>query len=230
MQVIPGLHQITLRCVNIFLIVEDRLMLVDTGFRGSGKHIAKYIESLGRSVDEIGLIILTHNHLDHVGGLPELKKLAPQASVALHKDDLNPDDNHLPYPELVLKILKLPLASLYRPLVYARPGDVDKPLAGGEVLPPLGGLEVIPTPGHTPGGISLYSSGKKVLFVGDMLNNRHRDFIPPDRFISLDYPKAVESVKELAQLDFDVLCCGHGRPIVGGAGDYVRRWLKRRGL
>jgi len=230
MQVIPGLHQITLRCVNIFLIIEDKLTLVDTGFRGSGRHIAGYIQSLSRSVNEVEQIIITHNHLDHVGGLPELKKLAPQASVAMHKDDLNPDDNKLPYPGLVLRILKLPLASLYRPLVYARPQDVDELLAGGEVLPPLGGLEVIHTPGHTPGGVSLYSPGKRVLFVGDMLNNRHRDLIPPDRFISLDYPRAIESVRKLAQLDFDVLCCGHGRPIIGGAGDHVRRWLQQRGL
>jgi glyoxylase-like metal-dependent hydrolase (beta-lactamase superfamily II) len=230
MQVIPGLHQITLRCVNIFLVVEDKLTLIDTGFRGSGKHIARYIANMGRSVDEIGQIIVTHNHLDHVGGLPELKRMAPQASIALHQDDLNPDNSQLPYPRLVLMALKLPLASLYRPLVYARPEDIDIKLAGDETLSPLGGLRVIPAPGHTPGGVSLYSPGKKVLFVGDMLNNRHRDLIPPDRFISLNYPEAVESVKKLAQLDFDVLCCGHGRPIVGDAGDYVRQWIKRRGL
>ena len=229
MQVIPGVHQITLRCVNIILSVEEKLTLIDTGFRGSASRIADYISRLGRSVEEVGLIIITHNHLDHVGGLPALRKMTP-VRVAVHRDDLSEDENGLPYPGYLRRLMKVPLVSPFRPLVYARPGDVDIQLTGGEVLPPLGGLEVIHTPGHTPGSISLFSAEKKLLIVGDMLNNRHRDIIPPARLISSDFPQAIDSVKRLAQLDFDTLFCGHGRPIVGGASDRVRDWIKRRGL
>jgi len=228
MQVIPGVHQITHRFANIILIVEERLTLIDTGFRGSGPRIADYIGRLGRSVEEVGLIIITHNHLDHVGGLAELKKMAP-AKVALHQADLSQDESILPYPRYTLRLLRLPLVSLFRPLAYASPDDVDMKLAGGEVLPLLGGLEVIHTPGHTPGGISLFSAERKLLIAGDMLNNRHRDIIPPARMVSTDLPQAMESVKRLAQLDFDTLCCGHGRPMVGGASARVRDWIKRRG-
>jgi len=228
MQVIPGVHQITHRCVNIILIVEGKLTLIDTGFRGSASRIADYISRLGRSVEEVELIIITHNHLDHIGGLPALKKMTP-ARVAVHKDDLSEDESGLPYPGYLRRMMKLPLVSLFRPLVYARPGDVDIQLAGGEVLPPLGGLEVIHTPGHTPGGISLFSAERKLLIVGDMLNTRHRDIIPPAKMVSSDLPQAIEEVKRLAQLDFDTLCCGHGRPVVGGASARVRDWIKRRG-
>lgn len=224
------MHQITLRCVNIFLIVEEQLTLVDAGFRGSAPQIADYISSLGRSVKEVRLVIITHNHLDHVGGLPALKKMAPEAKVAVHRDDLSEDRNVMPYPGYVSRLLKLPPVSLFRPLVCLRPGDVDIKLTGGEVLPPLGGLKVMHTPGHTPGGISLYSPGKKLLVVGDMLNSRHRDIIPPSKMLSTDYPQAIDSVKRLAQIDFDVLCCGHGRPIAGGASVRVRQWIERRGL
>jgi glyoxylase-like metal-dependent hydrolase (beta-lactamase superfamily II) len=228
MQVIPGVHQITHRFVNIILIAEEKLTLIDVGFRDSAPRITEYINCLGRSVEEVGLIIITHNHLDHVGGLPALKKMTP-ARVAVHRGDLNQNESGLPYPGYIRRLLKLPLVSLFRPLVYAKPGDVDIQLAGGEVLPPLGGLEVIHTPGHTPGSISLFSPEKKLLVVGDMLNNRHRDIIPPARMISTDFPQAMESVKRLAQLDFDTLCCGHGKPIVGGASTRVRDWIKRRG-
>ncbi|HEX78555.1 MAG TPA: MBL fold metallo-hydrolase [Dehalococcoidia bacterium] len=230
MQVIPGVHQITHRFVNIVLFVEERLTLIDSGFRGSAPRIAEYIGSLGRSVREIELIIITHNHLDHVGGLAELKEMAPQASVAAHKDDLSRDEIGLPYPGYALKLLKLPLVSLLRPLAYIKPDDVDIRLGGGEVLPPMGGLEVIHTPGHTPGSICLFSPERKLLVVGDILNNRHRDIIPPARMISTDFQQAMESVKRLAQLDFDNLCCGHGKPMVGGAGARVRDWVKLRGF
>ncbi len=75
MEVISHVYQITIRGVNIILIAEEKLTLVDTGFRGSSPKIIGFISSLRRSVEEVSLVILTHNHLDHVGGLAELKRL-----------------------------------------------------------------------------------------------------------------------------------------------------------
>jgi glyoxylase-like metal-dependent hydrolase (beta-lactamase superfamily II) len=228
MQVIPGIHQITIRGTNIYLIIEKKVTIVDAGFRGSAHRIAGAIEDLGRSVSEVGLIVITHNHLDHIGGLPGLQKIT-SARVAIHKADLSFSRNGLPYPGYLKKLLKLPFISQFWPLVYATPDDVDIPLVGGEVLEPLGGLEVIHTPGHTPGSISLFSPKKKLLIVGDTLNNRHQDLWLTPRSISSDISQARESVKRLAQLDFDILCCGHGQPLVGGASDRLREWIKRQG-
>lgn len=229
MQVIPGVHQITLRCVNIILIVEEKLTLVDTGFRGSSSKIADFISRLGRSIEEVSLIIITHNHLDHVGGLPRLRRIT-SAKVAVHRADLSDSESGLPYPGYLRKLMQIPFIAVFRPLVYAKPGDVDIQLAGGEILPPLGGLKVIPTPGHTPGSISLFSPQKKLLIVGDAINNRHRDFRLPPKSISSDLSQAIDSIKRLAQLDFDTLCCGHGKPIVSRASARVRDWIKRQGL
>ncbi len=63
MEVLPGVHQITIRSTNIFLIVEEKITIVDVGFRGSAPRIVKAIRSLGRSIEEVSLIIITHNHL-----------------------------------------------------------------------------------------------------------------------------------------------------------------------
>ncbi|GAH19098.1 unnamed protein product [marine sediment metagenome] len=68
-EIIPNVYQITLRVTNIILIAEEELTLIDTGFRGSAPQIMSFIQRLGRSPEEITLIILTHNHLDHAGGL-----------------------------------------------------------------------------------------------------------------------------------------------------------------
>lgn len=229
MQVIPEVHQITIRSTNIFLIVEEKLTLVDTGFRGSAGKIADYINRLGRSIKELDLIIITHNHLDHVGGLPELRKMTP-AKVAVGKADLSESESGLPYPRCYLKLMHIPPIAIFRPLVYAKPSEVDIQLVGGEVLSPLSGLKVIQTPGHTPGSISLFSPKKKLLIVGDTLNNRLKALRLPPKDISSNLPQAIDSVKRLAQIDFDILCCGHGKPVIGGASTRVRDWIERKGL
>ncbi len=229
MQVIAGVHQITVRGVNIILIVEERLTLVDTGLPGSSGKIADFISRLGRSIGELDLIIITHNHFDHVGGLPELRKIT-RARVAAGKADLSEDESALPYPGYLRRLMRSPPIAIIRPLVYARASEVDSHLVGGEVLSPLGGLKVIPTPGHTPGSISLFSPAKKLLIVGDTLNNRHKDIRLPPKGISNSLPQAVDSIKRLAQLDFETLCCGHGKPMIGGASARIRGWIKAQGL
>ena len=230
MQILPGVHQVAVRSANIFLILEEKITVIDTGFRGSAKYIARAVNRLGRSVDEIGLVIITHNHLDHIGGLPGLLEIAPQAKVAAHRIDLSFSQDGLPYNGLLKLLLRVPGVSVFWPLVYARPEDVDIQLEGGEVLEPLGGLKVINTPGHTPGSISLYSPRKKLLFIGDLFNSMHRDFALTPKMVSNDVEQAKQSVKKLAQLDFDILCLGHGKPIIGKASAVLRDWVQRQGF
>ena len=229
MQIILGLHQVAVRSTNIFLIIEEEITIVDAGFRGSAKRIARAINNLGRSMEEVGLIIITHNHLDHIGGLPGLREMT-SAKVAVHRADLSYSEEGLPYSGFLKLLLKIPGVSFFWPLIYAKPDDVDIQLEGGEVFSPLGGMEVIHTPGHTPGSISLFSPQKKLLIVGDILNSGHRDLWLTPKSVSSDVSQARESVKRLAQLDFDILCCGHGKPIIGGASAVLRDWIKRKGL
>jgi glyoxylase-like metal-dependent hydrolase (beta-lactamase superfamily II) len=222
MQIIPGVHQITCLAVNTFLIVEEKLALVDTGYPGSASKIAGYIKQLGRSTKELELIIITHNHLDHAGGLTRLRKMT-LAKVAVGKADLG--DSGFSYPWYYKAMLPI-----IRPLFLAKPDNVDIQLVGGETLSPLGGLRIIATPGHTPGGISLYSPAKGLLIAGDIINHRTKELkLPPGDFSS-NMEQAKESIKRLARLDFDTLCFGHGKPIVGGASDKLREWIERKRL
>jgi len=225
-EIIPNVYQITLRLVNIILIAEEELTLIDTGFRGSAPQIIDFIHRLGRSPEEITLIILTHNHLDHAGGLAELKRFT-RAKVVLHKADITTDESQLPYPRVIRKLLHIPPFSLFRPLVYVKPNEVDIPVEGGEVLSPLGGLKVIHTPGHTPGSISLFSPKKRLLIVGDALNKRYPNIRLPPKMVSTDLAQAIDSVKRIAQLDFDIICFGHGKPITKDASAKVKQLIRK---
>jgi glyoxylase-like metal-dependent hydrolase (beta-lactamase superfamily II) len=228
MEVIPQVYQITSKYTNVILIAEEELTLIDTGVRGSSSNIIKFVRSLGRSVEEITLIILTHNHLDHIGGLAELKKFTT-AKVAIHKDDISGGGNNSPSSDfgVVRKLLHVPPLSSLRPFVCISSNEVDIQLEGGEILSPLGGLKVIHTPGHTLGSISLFSPQRKLLIVGDTLRTWHGDIRLPPKLVSADLIQAIDSVKRIAQLDFDIICFGHGKPLIKGAlakvGDLIKR-------
>ena len=223
LEIIPNVYQLTIRGVNITLIAEEELTLIDTGFRGSAPKIIRFLHSLGRSEREISLIIITHNHFDHIGGLAELRRLTP-AKVARHKADIGVTESELPYPKFIQKLLRhLPLSASHS----VKPGKVDIQLGGGEVLKPLGGLQVIHTPGHTPGSISLFSPQNKLLIVGDALSERFKTPGFPHKMVSTNFTQAIDSVKRIARLDFDILCFGHGRPLTKDAHTKVQKLIEK---
>jgi len=210
-EVIPGVHRLAIRSANVYLLAGDELALIDTGFPGSSGAIVNYIRGLGRSEKEITTVIITHNHIDHMGSLAELRLLA-RFKVFAHSACFADADP--PYPGGIRRLLRVPFLHPVRRRLALVSDDVDVRLGGGEVLDPLGGLEVVPTPGHTPGSISLYSGKYRILFVGDALQKRRGAPSTPARMVSTDRAAAVESITRMATLDFDILCLGHGRPLV----------------
>ncbi len=226
LEIVPHVYQLTIGLINVILIAEDELTIVDTGFRGNSAQIVDFIHSLGRSVQEVSLIIITHNHFDHAGGLDELRKLT-KAKVAAHKADIDDIESQPPYPGVVQRLLRIPPFSALRSVFFIQSGEVDIQLEGGEVLKPLGGLKVIHTPGHTPGSISLFSPKNKLLIVGDALNKRGKTLRLPPKMASTDLTQAMGSVKRMAELDFDILCFGHGRPLTDGVHTKMQELIEK---
>ena len=224
-EIIPNVYQLTIRGTNIILIVEKELTLIDTGIRGSSPQLIDFVHHLGRSPEEIGLIILTHNHIDHMGGLAELKQLT-SAKVAIHKADIGEREN----PPSADSRYRLPLdqlSSTLRSVFSVKFSDIDIQLEGGEVLKPLGGLEVIHTPGHTQGSISFFSRQNKLLIVGDALRKRRNTLYLPPKMASSNPTQALDSVKRIAQLDFGILCFRHGLPLSDDVHTKVQDLIER---
>ena len=228
MQVIPNVYQLTFRHINVFLIVEDKLTMIDTGFRRNNKDLIDFIHALGRSLEDIKLIILTHNHIDHTGGLSELKILT-KAQVAAPRIDFTLEKDGFPYPggNFLGKILQVPALSSIRNRLVLSAGEIDVLLDGGEVFPVLGGLQVIPTPGHTAGSISLYAPQNKLIFVADALKKRQGILSLPLKTTTTDLNQAISSIGKMAQLDIDTICFGHGRPVTRDAKERLIKLLEK---
>ncbi|MCI0894765.1 MAG: MBL fold metallo-hydrolase [Chloroflexi bacterium] len=222
-QIAANLYQIPAGGACAFLVVEDRITVIDAGRRGSGPRILEYLRSLGRSPEEISYIISTHYHLDHIGGIAHLQA-ASAGRVAVHQSEAPFVQGGKPLPgpfqNPLLAFLMAPFVRLSRPPRFS----VDLCLQDGDMFEPLGGMEVVHTPGHTPGSISLYSSSEGLLIAGDALEFRRGRLQLPSRLFTADMAQAKESVRRLAGLDFEVLCLSHYPPLLKNASQALRRF------
>ncbi len=127
-------------------------MIIDPG--AEAEEILKSVKDLEL---DIKLILLTHGHMDHIGALKEIKE-ATGAEVAMHSDDAKS-----------LQGQSQSLGAMFG-LFYPAPPSPDRLLKDGDSLD-VGDLHfsVLHTPGHPPGGISLWGEG--VVFTGDTLFN-----------------------------------------------------------
>ena len=221
MEVIPHLHRVPgVRGAHAYLLTGTMPMLVDTGMPGSSEAILGYMAGLGLAPVDLARILLTHYHIDHIGSAAALKELT-STPVSAHPGDAPYITGERPQPPPRGWLMRL-FTRLVPVLSRFEPVAVDVPLAGGDHLDLLGGATVIHVPGHTPGAVALHFPVEGVLICGDAISHRGDRLGPPPAAFTLDKEQAYASLRRLAALDFDILCPGHGEPIVGGAGEQVR--------
>jgi glyoxylase-like metal-dependent hydrolase (beta-lactamase superfamily II) len=220
MEIVPGVHRVgKTRGGNVYLLVDNRLTLIDAGMPGGAEGVLSFIRALGRDPGELGHIIITHGHVDHAGGAAELRRLTG-ASVVAHDDE----GARMPDGSLVLRG---DLNGETGPLVRAmsrfgrfEPCPVDTAVSDGDLLHCAGGIRVVHAPGHTRGSMALLLEERGVLFVGDaIISNRDRLSRPLP--FGTDRAESERSLAKLAQLEFEVCCFGHGPALTSGARDAV---------
>ena len=220
MEIIPNVHQIPgIRGANVYLLLDRELTLVDAGMPGQCDLILGYIESLGLSAEDLARIVITHNHLDHVGSLADLRQRTPAQVIAHHAEApfISGEETQPSPPGALMRLLeRLPL------MPRAEAAPVDIVVQDGDHLDLLGGATVVHVPGHTPGSTALHLPSEGVLICGDAIDHRRGKLGPPPKAFTLDMDQALDSVRRMAELDFDLLCPGHGVPLAGGADKEVR--------
>ena len=228
MKITEGIYKVDGTRMGQAYLVEgaDGLALIDTGLAGSTDAVLRAVAGLGRSRDDLREIVLTHWHADHMGSLAELVERTG-ARVCVHAGDAAIVRGEQPMPEFraggILGRLMLRVSGLMmrRP---PKPSQVDRELQDGDELE-AGDLKVVHTPGHTPGHIVLHMPSRRALFVGDALFNV-LGLRPPPGIFTTDAAQARESIRRLAALEFDIVCFGHGRALVGNASRRLRRFAE----
>ena len=190
-QVVP----VTSFAQNCSIVWCDETMegiVVDPG--GDIQQLAAIIEELGVKVVNL---VLTHGHLDHVGGTVPLSEMLKVEIVGPHKAD----NFWLQGLENQSQMFGFPLCKAFEPNTWLEEGD--KVTLGNQVI------DVIHTPGHTPGHVVLFSEQARLAFVGDVLFN---GAIGRTDFPQGDFNTLITSIKtKLWPLGSDVTFVpGHG--------------------
>ncbi|WP_026617700.1 MBL fold metallo-hydrolase [Ensifer aridi] len=177
--------------VNAFLInTNERLVLIDVGTGGFfGPTLGKVVPNLiaaGYQPEQIDDIILTHAHVDHLGGLVAGEKVVfPNATVHLNKRDadfwLSPA-NRDAAPEAKKDFFAAAVKAL---APYREAGKLKDFADGAEPVP---GFKTTLRAGHTPGhsAVAVESKGQKMVFWGDITHGDVVQFDEPDVTIGFD--------------------------------------------
>lgn len=157
-QVTPELH----RFVYVFLIIGEKIHMVDAGVAGSEKAVADYLASLGRSIGEVSHLFLTHSHPDHIGGAAAIKRLAgcKVLASAMERDWIE---------DVEQQFKDRPIPNFHNLLNESV--TIDQFIQEDDVISCESGItmEVVDTPGHSHGSQCFLFREEHALFSGDAI-------------------------------------------------------------
>lgn len=220
--------------VNCYLIEDDPLTLIDTG-PNSGialDELTKLLSQRGHSIDDLELILITHQHLDHVGLVEilvehsgaEVAALGAAAErLAAFDEDAELEDQFAVEVMLrngIPKDVTVALQSVSRSYrSWGSHAIVTRPLEeGSEIALRDRRLQVLHRPGHSPSDTLFWDQERKILFAGDHLLSN----ISSNPLISrpLDGSKTrtqslvtyIESLRKTQETPAEIVFGGHGEP------------------
>src|SRR6266568_4753270 len=173
------------RAANAYLVRgKSRTIMIDVGLSSNYPALLECLDHLGCPPDKIDIVILSHEHLDHIGAAHRLA-----ANKIMLRDDFS----------MLRKMFNEPNV----------PIDVDIWLEEGNLID-LGNfrLNVMYTPGHTSACISLFDQDKGLLFAADTLMPGG---VMGGVFGSGSISDYIQSLQRLKGLNSKILLSGHGR-------------------
>jgi glyoxylase-like metal-dependent hydrolase (beta-lactamase superfamily II) len=219
MQLADGIHRLgDSPVVNSYLLVDGRdVTIVDAGMPGLWSDLLAELGSIGRSLDDVRALVLTHGHSDHIGFAERARGRGVPVSV--HELDAALARGEVPNPAKGGGPIR-PLPLLRFLLLGIRRGAFRTKTLG-EVGTFGDGVTL-----DVPGSAALSVPSRDALFVGDALatyavtNGSIGPMIAP---FTADPAGAVASLDRLAGIEAGLVLPGHGLPWTGGVAEAVRR-------
>lgn len=178
------------------------LILVDVGFTPQcHESIQAELDEMGKTWEDVKMIIITHAHGDHIDNLSQVRELTG-AEVVIGEGDEGK--------------------------LYERTGvKADVILGHGDLIGACGGVEIVHVPGHSDGNLCLYLRGYKTIIAGDTVFGDSEGNLeaPPEKYCA-DVVEAWKNRGILADYDFDALLLSHGKNTVTGAKEKVLKLIE----
>jgi glyoxylase-like metal-dependent hydrolase (beta-lactamase superfamily II) len=186
-----------------YLVQGERPVLVETGSQSSVETLLGALAELGVEPGELAGVAVTHIHLDHAGGVGDVARAFPSATVYVHEKGAR----HLADPSRLVDSA----ARVYGPLLDSLYGRLDPTpeerihvLEDGEEIDLGAGrsLRAIDSPGHAKHHLGLIDSSSGLLFAGDAVGVRLpgggvlRPATPPPDF---DLDQALSSLQKFGE-------------------------------
>ena len=196
-----------------YLIEGPAPVLIETGSQSSVPALLAALDAHGVAPGDLAGIAVTHIHLDHAGGVGDVARAFPRATVYVHEKGAR----HLADPERLVSSAARVYGGLLDSL-YGRldptPAERIHVLADGEEIRIGGGrtLATIDSPGHAKHHLGLHDSESGLIFAGDAVGVRLPDAgvlrpaTPPADF---DLDQAVDSLHKFAARDPSGLALAH---------------------
>ena len=235
LNVAAGVHRVEDAYTNWYLVEDgDRLTVVDAGVPASWASLADAVRRLGRRLGDVGALVLTHAHFDHIG-FAERARAELGIPVWVHENDVPLTRSPLLYgrERSPLRYLRhrsaLPiLGALARSRAFRPPAIREVRRYRDGVLDVPGAPRVVFTPGHTLGHCALHLPDRDVLLAGDAVvtldpyTGRRRPQIV-SRAATADSERALAALDALAGTGARTVLTGHGEPWREGAEAIVER-------
>jgi glyoxylase-like metal-dependent hydrolase (beta-lactamase superfamily II) len=231
MKIADGLHRVGSDIVNSYLVVDgDDVTIIDAGLPKYWHLLEAELASMGKSLDNVRALVLTHGDTDHIGfagrlyrekGIPAHVHVADVDRAKLQTKKPNSGWG----PVKVGALTKFLWYSARQGGLRIRAVDEVTPIEADGVLDVPGSPRIVHTPGHTPGSVVVHVPAVDAVFLGDTMTTRNvltGVSGPKPAPFTLDPAQALDSLKSVEDIDATWVLPGHGPAWDGGVPEAVR--------
>ena len=231
MEIGRGLRRIGSDIVNSYLIVDgDDVTIVDAGLPGYWRLLEAELAAIGKTMDNVRALVLTHGDTDHIGFAARLYREKGIAAY-IHPADVErarltvKKPNSGWGPVRVRPFVGFLWYSARRGGFRIPPAEHLQTFADGDVLDVPGRPRIIHTPGHTPGSVAVHVPMVDAVFLGDAMTTRNvltGVTGPKPAPFTLRPDEAITSLDRIETLDATWVLPGHGPAWDGGVPEAIR--------